>query len=373
MYYFDSAATAPPCGEAVAAAAEAIKEYANPSSLHFAGRAARGIIESARESVARGFGCAPEEVIFTSGGSEGNCQCIFGAAKLRARAAKRIVTTDSEHPSVSEPLALLEKQGFEVVRIPTRGGRLDEAALAKAFSAPVAFASIMLANNETGAVYDIPLVRGYIEKSRCGALLHCDAVQGFLKTDVRGVIRKNCDLASVSAHKVGGLKGVGAVYAKKGVRLPPFVLGGGQERGLRSGTENTPGIAAFGAAVAAFTPEKAAYLSELNEYTRALLSESLPGIRFNLPEKRTGAVLSVSVPGAKSEVMLNALSMRGFCVSAGSACHSKKSVSETLRAFGLSGAELEGALRISFSPNNTKEECALLAEAMGEVCKRLIK
>ena len=165
MYYFDSAATAPPCGEAVAAAAEAIKEYANPSSLHFAGRAALGIIESARESVARGFGCAPEEVIFTSGGSEGNCQCILGAAKLRARAAKRIVTTDSEHPSVSEPLALLEKQGFEVVRIPTRGGRLDEAALAKAFSAPVAFASIMLANNETGAVYDIPLVRGYIEKS----------------------------------------------------------------------------------------------------------------------------------------------------------------------------------------------------------------
>ena len=242
MYYFDSAATAPPCGEAVAAAAEAIKEYANPSSLHFAGRAARGIIESARESVARGFGSAPEEVIFTSGGSEGNCQCIFGAAKLRARAAKRIVTTDSEHPSVSEPLALLEKQGFEVVRIPTRGGRLDEAALAKAFSAPVAFASIMLANNETGAVYDIPLVRGYIEKSGCGALLHCDAVQGFLKTDVRGVIRKNCDLASVSAHKVGGLKGVGAVYAKKACGCRPLFSAAGRNGACAPAPKTHPAL-----------------------------------------------------------------------------------------------------------------------------------
>ncbi len=373
MYYFDSAATSAPCTEAVAAATEAMNIFANPSSLHFAGREARAVIESSRESVARGFCCTPEEVIFTSGGSEGNCQCIFGAAKLRARAAKRIVTTDSEHPSVSEPLALLEKQGFEVIRIPTSGGRLDEAALAEAFSAPVVFASIMLANNETGAVYDIPLVRRHIEKSGCGALLHCDAVQGFLKIADRTVIRKNCDFASVSAHKIGGLKGVGAIYVKKGVRLPAFVLGGGQERGLRSGTENTPGVAAFGAAVAAFTPEKAAYLSELNEFTRAALAKKIPGIRFNLPEERTGAVLSVSVPGAKSEVMLNALSMRGFCVSAGSACHSKKSVSETLRAFGLSGAELEGALRISFSPSNTKEECTLLAEAMGEVCGRLIK
>lgn len=369
--YFDSAATTVPCKEALEAAKNAIGFFGNPSSVHSEGLAAKKIIDSARKSVAAALYCRPEEVVFTGCGSESNNQALFGLAKLRIRRSKRIITTNSEHPSVSAPLSALEGEGFEIIKLATKGGALDIESLERELQGGAAFVSVMLANNETGAKYDIAAVRRAIDKSGCGALLHCDAVQGFLKTGDRRVITRYCDCASVSAHKIGGLKGVGALFVKNGLKMPPFIKGGGQESGFRSGTENTVGIAAFGAAAAAFTPEKLAHISDLYNYTAENLKNSGAEISLNLPETHIDTILSVSVAGVRSEVMLNALSAEGICVSAGSACSARKGPSGALEAFGLTKQQVEGTVRISFGANNTREECDMLAERLTANAKRL--
>ncbi|MBQ9848316.1 MAG: aminotransferase class V-fold PLP-dependent enzyme [Clostridia bacterium] len=369
--YFDSAATSIPCRQAVEAASAAIAFFGNPSSVHSEGLAAKKIIDSARKSVASALYCKPEEVVFTGCGSESNNQALFGLSKLRARRSKRIITTNSEHPSVSAPLASLEAEGFEIIRLSTKGGAIDISELESELQNGAAFVSIMLANNETGAKYDLASVRRAIDRSGCGALLHCDAVQGFLKTDDRREIAKYCDCASVSAHKIGGFKGVGALFVKNGLKMPPFIKGGGQESGFRSGTENTVGIAAFGAAAEAFNAEKLKHISELYEYTKQLILESGAEIKLNLPEKHICTILSVSVAGVRSEVMLNALSAEGICISAGSACSARKGPSGALEAFGLTKQEIEGTVRISFGADNTREECVMLAERLAVNAKRL--
>ncbi len=370
MIYFDSAATTAPSKQAVIAAENAFKIYGNPSSVHSAGLEGKKLIDQARKSLSRALSCKPEELIFTSCGSESNNQAIFGAAKLRLRRSKRIITTDSEHPSVSEPIKALEDEGFEVVRIPTVGGKLDVSALENALEGGAAFVSIMLANNETGAKYDIPAVRRAIDKSGCGALLHCDAVQGFLKIKDKREIVKNCDMASISAHKIGGFKGVGALYIKSGIKLPAFIKGGGQENGLRSGTENVIGISAFGAAVEAFDESVTSHISEIYAYLVEGLSKK-DGFKLNIPENHIDTVISLSVKGVRSEVMLNALNSEGICISAGSACSARKGVSHALSGFGLPKEEIESTVRISIGANNTKEECDILVEKLDEIAKRL--
>ena len=371
IIYFDSAATTLPLETAKNAAINAINEYGNPSSLHTAGIRAKRLIDEARKTVAASLFCKPEEIIFTGGGSESNNQAIFGLAKLRARRSKRIITTDSEHPSVSNPIKALESEGWEVVYIPTKNGKLDQAALENALKDGAAFVSIMLANNETGAEYDIAAVRRLIDKSQCGALFHCDAVQGYLKTDKR-IIAKNCDLASISAHKIGGIKGVGALYCKSGIKLPAFIHGGGQERNLRSGTENTAGIAAFAAACAEF-PKYSEHISALHARAASVFSQYGDIIKLNLPEKHISTVLSLSVKGARSEVMLNALDLQGVCVSAGSACSARKGPSGALTAYGLTKEEIDGTLRISFGWHNTEQEIEILAERLVQIIKRLTR
>lgn len=370
MIYFDSAATTCPSPSAVKAAETAFTIYGNPSSVHSAGLDAKKIVDSARKSVSRALSCKPEEIIFTSCGSESNNQAIFGAAKLRIRRSKRIITTDSEHPSVAEPIKALEGEGFEVIRIPTLGGELDLNALENALKDGAAFVSIMLANNETGAKYDISAVRRAIDKSGCGALFHCDAVQGFLKTKDKREIVKNCDLASISAHKIGGFKGVGALYIKSGIKLPPFIRGGGQESGLRSGTENLIGIASFGAAVDAFDGSVTEHISEIYSYLVGLLSENTD-FKLNIPKNHIDTIISLSVKGVRSEVMLNALNTEGICISAGSACSARKGVSHALAGYGLPKEEIESTVRISIGATNKKEECDILAEKLGEIAKRL--
>lgn len=370
MIYFDSAATTMPSNSAVLAAETAFKIYGNPSSVHSAGLEAKKLIDQARKSVSRALSCKPEEIIFTSCGSESNNQAIFGAAKLRIRRSKRIITTDSEHPSVSEPIKALESEGFEVIRIPTVGGKLDMEVLENALKDGAAFVSIMLANNETGAKYDIPAVRRAIDKSGCGALLHCDAVQGFLKIKDKREIVKNCDLASISAHKIGGFKGVGALYIKSGIKLPAFIKGGGQESGLRSGTENVIGISAFGAAVEAFDESVTAHISNIYDHLVNKLSD-IDGFKLNIPEKHIDTVVSLSIKGVRSEVMLNALNSEGICISAGSACSARKGVSHALAGYGLPKDEIESTVRISIGSNNTKEECDVLVEKLDEIAKRL--
>lgn len=370
MIYFDSAATAIPSESAINAAKEALEFYGNPSSVHSAGINAKKIIDIARKKTAAALCVKPEEIIFTSCGSESNNQAIFGMAKLRARRSKRIITTDSEHPSVSAPINALVAEGWEAIRIPTIGGKLDIDFLEGALKEGAAFVSIMLANNETGAKYDIAAVRRAITKSGCGALLHCDSVQGFLKTEDKREIAKNCDLASISAHKIGGFKGIGALYVKSGIKLPPFIHGGGQENGLRSGTENLLGIAALGAACEDYVKETPEHLKMLYNYTVKLLSEN-PYVKLNIPENHIYSILSISIKGVRSEVMLNALNAEGICISAGSACSARKGISHALSGFGLPKEEIESTVRISFGAHNTMEECEILAEKILECAKRL--
>lgn len=371
--YFDHAATTVVLEGARKAAIDAFDVYGNPSSVHSMGIAAKKIIDNARKTVANSLFCKPEEIIFTGCGSESNNQAILGMSKLRARRSKRVITTDSEHPSVANPIDSLVESGFEIVRISTKDGKLDIAQLENELSKGAAFVSVMLVNNETGAIYDIEAVKRAIDKSGSGALLHCDAVQGYLKTDMR-VISKYCDLASISAHKIGGMKGVGALYCKQSVikNLAPFIRGGGQESGLRSGTENIVGIAAFAEAVNEF-PAYKEEIKAVSEYTRELLEKSDCGFKLNLPENKVDHILSLSIVGAKSEVVLNLLNGYGICISAGSACSARKGHSGTLAAFGLQKNEIDGTVRISFGVGNTKKDAEFLVEKLEEAAKRLVK
>lgn len=370
MIYFDSAATSIPSKAAIDAAKSSFEIFGNPSSVHSAGLSAKKVIDTARKSVARALNVKPEEIIFTAGGSESNNQAIFGLAKLRARRSKRIITSDSEHPSVSAPLSVLEDEGWEIVRIPTLGGKLDIAELEIQLSKGAAFVTVMLANNETGAEYDIGAIRKAIDKSQSGAFFHCDAVQGFLKVADKRAISKNCDLASVSAHKIGGLKGVGALYVKSGIKIPAFVRGGGQENGLRSGTENVPGIAAFGAACESFNSGVTSRISSLYGYLKEKLSAN-KNVVLHVPERHVDSILLISALGVRSEVMLNALSAENICVSAGSACSARKGVTHAMGAYGLTKEMLESAVRLSIGEFNTFEECDILAEKISEIQSKL--
>ncbi len=369
--YFDSAATAPPVKEAITAAACAYTEYGNPSSFHGAGLAAKGLVDTARRQVAGALRCKPEQLTFLSCGTEANNQAIFGLAKTRGKRAKKIITSDSEHPSVAEPIKALEKEGFTVARLSTKGGVLDLEQLAKELQEPVAFLSIMRANNETGAVYDLPAVRKVMTAAGTDAVLHCDGVQGFLKIE-NDRFASVCDLITLSAHKIGGLKGAGALYISDKIRnLPPYLLGGGQENGLRSGTENVPAIAAFGAAAekCAKDKERLPYLASLREQVIKELQGS--GVILHLPPTHLPNILHISLPGVPSSWALNFLSAKGICVSAGSACSARerKKGNPVLSAFGLPAEEIETSLRISFDISNTGEECALLCKTLQECAK----
>lgn len=373
--YFDSAATAPPCEEALHAVTNAYEVYGNPSSLHVAGLQARRLVEEGRAKLARAFRCEPGDLFFTSSGTESNNQALFGLAKLRGKRARTIISTDSEHPSVENPLRALEEQGFTVIRLSTAGGVFDYDGLKKALtssdSAPVAFVTVMQANNETGAVYDLPRIKRILEETGSDALLHCDAVQGFLKVE-KDRLSACCDLVTLSAHKIGGVKGAGALYiGKRAHALPPLLLGGGQENGMRSGTENVAAIAAFGAAAAAASARKdrLSYLESLREEVLHRLRDS--GLLFHLPERHLPNILHLSIPGVLSSWSLNFLSERGICVSAGSACSAreKKKGNPVLKAYGLPDREIETSLRISFCEQNTMEECAILCDALRDCAK----
>ena len=226
---------------------EMLEIFGNPSSLHSVGLTAEKEITLARESVARSLSAREDEVFFTSSGTEADNIAILGGAKKNMKVGRRIITTDSEHPAVANPISFLESEGYEVVRLSTKGGRIDMSELDEALTSPVALVSVMRVNNETGAVYDIREISRRVKARSPRAIVHSDCVQAYMKERL-SLSSLGADLISVSAHKVHAPKGVGALIVKKGLVLPPHTFGGGQERGLRSGTENTIGIAAFGAA-----------------------------------------------------------------------------------------------------------------------------
>lgn len=367
MIYLDNSATTRPYDAVIALMDEIYRsDFGNPSSVHRLGLRAEERVRSAREQAAAALDCQPSELYFTSGGTEADNLAIFGTVNALRRRGRRIVTTDAEHPAVLEPMKELERQGFDVVYLPTRGGRLDQAELAAAVTPDTILVSIMAVNNETGALFPVRLAKLAIERAKAPALLHTDCVQAFLKTPVSPAAT-GADLITLSAHKIHGPKGCGALYVRRGARIVPPYLGGGQEKGIRSGTENVAGIAGFGEAIRQFREresENRARLQDLGRYAQDRLA-AVEGVTLNLPAERAPHVLSLSVGTVRSEVVLRFLEERDIYVSAGSACASRKnSRSHVLTAMGLQPHRIDSAVRISLSHLNTREELEELAAAL---------
>lgn len=374
--YLDNSATTKICDEALEKYVEVSKEkYGNPSSLHSMGFDAEKILSSVREEICLSLGAKGSSVIFTASGTEANNLAIIGRAmsKERYRRGAKIITTMGEHASVDGPLNLLSEMGFRIVRIPTQKGMIDMDALRKELTSDVILVSIMMVNNETGALYDTAAVAKLMRAMSPEALLHIDATQSYLKVPFTKA-KCGADMITVSSHKIEGPKGVGALVVDGAVMksrgLAPLILGGGQEGGMRSGTENVPGIAAFGEAVRIgnrFIRERYAHISSL----RAYLIEKLEGdaalseISITKPESAAPHILNITLPKIKSETMLHYLSSLGIYVSSGSACSSNSTHhSSALTAFGRSDEEADTSIRISLSHRNTREDIDGLVEGL---------
>ncbi|MGM9684414.1 MAG: cysteine desulfurase family protein [Eubacteriales bacterium] len=386
IIYLDNSATTRISECAKEKMAQAADIYGNPSSLHAMGSAAERIIRDAKTEILLSLGVRAvrdedlRRLCFTSCGTEATNLALFGTAYAKKRReATRILTTDSEHPSVENSLARLAEDGFEIVRIPTRGGVLDTEALNASLDKPIFMASFMLVNNETGALYNVREAFGAIRRKNPSAVLHCDAVQGYLKVKFTPE-SLGADLVTLSAHKIHGPKGIGALYIAprmlKERRIAPYLCGGGQEYGMRSGTENVIGIAGFGAAVrevCGSMPRSCEKMRELRDYTAEKLSSL--GVILNRPSGESAPhILNLTLPDIKSQTMLNALSERGIYVSSGSACSSHSThPSKTLISFGLTPHEADCSLRISFSEYNTKDDCDRLISALGEEISKLVR
>ena len=381
--YFDNSATTALSAPARAKMIEAMDSFGNPSSYHQLGRKSAAMLVEAREAIARSLGLrrlTPGEIVFTSCGSEANTLALFGTAHAKARrTANRIVTTDSEHPAVENVIRELEREGFEVVRISTRGGALDMEQLDKALNDRVFMVSMMMVNNETGALYDLKTAFSLARARSSQVITHTDAVQGYLKCRFTPA-SIGADLVTISAHKVHGPKGVGALYINpallKAKQIVPWLHGGGQENGLRSGTENIPGIAAFGAAVAALYPKLDEHIAHMSALREQLVTGLLAlGIGVKQPSGACAPhVVNLTLPNIKSEVMLHFLDARGICVSAGSACSTRsRHISSALLAFGATEREADCSLRVSLCADSTAEEVEALLEALSQGLSSLIR
>lgn len=364
--YLDNAATTRVSEEAAQAAMRMMREcFGNPSSLHAMGVASARELNVAREAVASLMGCQSECVYFTSGGSESNNLAVFGAANAKARRGREIVTTAAEHSSVACAMKRLEETGWTVTRIkPDSSGNLDPRAVADAVTDQTVLVSMMMVNNETGAVFPAEQAAKLIRAKNPQTLIHCDGVQAFGKLPLR-VSRMEIDLMSVSGHKICAPKGSGALYIRRGVRILPLIYGGGQERGLRSGTENLPMITALGTACGALEGQVQEYYQHAAALKTRLLEKlsEIDGICINSPENSSPYLCSLSVPGYRSETMLHFLESRGVYVSSGSAC-SKGAASPVLTAMGLPAPVIDSALRVSTIYDTAEAEIDRLVEAL---------
>ncbi len=365
LIYLDNSATTKPCKEAVAAAVNAMENsYGNPSSLYEFGMVAEDEVTNARGLLAKSLGCRDDEIYFTSCGSESNNTAIFGAAELLCRSGKHIVTTTMEHPSVLEPINALEKRGYEITRLsPNSKGLILQEDIEKAIRRDTILLSIMYVNNEVGSILPVEKIKNLCLKKGSPALVHIDCVQAFGKLKINAN-QIGADLISISAHKIHGIKGAGALFVKKGVRLPTFIMGGGQEKGLRSGTEAVPAIAAFGAAVKALPDlnKTAQSVLEIKNYCVERLKE-FENVKVNSPTEGSPYILNFSFSGYRSETVLHHLERYGICVSSGSAC-SKGKGSYVLREMGLNQALVDSAIRLSFSRETTTGDIDKLMDAL---------
>lgn len=366
--YLDNAATTKPCGEAVSAAVDAMTEnYGNPSSLHRAGLDAQLAVDRARKAIAASIGADSSEIYFTSGATESNNLALRGISAAYGRKRRKIVISSVEHASVDETASVLEKNGFEIVRIsPRDDGRFYADDFISACDENTCLVSMMLVNNETGYIMPVRETFMAVKRSFPEIITHCDCVQGYMKLPIKAA-SLGADLISLSAHKIHGVKGVGAIYIKKGVRVIPIVTGGKQEKGIRSGTESVPLIAAFGAAVDKFRPTIAERYERVSQLKSHLLGKmgGIENVAVNSPSDGSPYVINISAVGKRSEIMLHFLESKGIYVSSGSAC-SKGQQSGVLGEFSISGKRADGAVRISITAQTTEEELDEFVEALAE-------
>ena len=373
FHYLDSAATTPVRPEAAQAAAEVmVRDWGNPSAQYALGRQAAARLREWRGELAKALGCLPEEVFFTSCGSESDNWAIQGALELNRRKGNHILTTAIEHAAVLEPCKVLEGRSYEVTYLqPGRDGTITPEQVAAALRPDTILVSMMLVNNELGSILPVRETARAIQAAGCPALLHCDAVQGFLKLPFTpGEL--GVDLLSVSGHKIHAPKGVGALYVRKGLKLPPLLRGGGQESGLRSGTEATSQIAAFAAAArlgAEALERNAAHMAQVKAYAIERLAREVPEAVV-LTQGGAPHILPISLPGYKSEVVVRFLSDRGVYISSGSACH-RGGLSHVFKALKLPKTHLDGALRISFSYDTAHEDVDALIAVLSQARKDL--
>lgn len=352
------------------------KDYGNPSSLHMKGIEAEKYLKEAREIIAKSLKVQDKEIIFTSGGTESNNMALIGIARAYKRSGKHIITTAIEHASVSATMKYLEEEGFEVTYLNVdKSGRVDTEELKNAIREDTILVSVMYVNNEIGAVEPIEEIGSIIKEKNPNTIFHVDAIQAFGKYKILPKKLK-IDALSVSGHKIHGPKGVGFLYVADKVKIKPIIFGGGQQRGMRSGTDNVPGIAGLGQAVKeAYTDmeTKVSVMTELKDYLTDRLLE-LEDVRVNSRKGTDGAphIISVSFIGVRSEVMLHSLEEKGVYVSSGSACSSNKpSVSATLKSIGLNKEALDSTLRFSLSDTTTREETDYAVDMVKELLPKL--
>ncbi len=384
--YLDNSATTRPYDEVIDVMSKIQREnFGNPSSLHTLGVEAEKYLKNARKSLSASLGASENEVYFTSCGTESDNMALLGLCKNRRHMGKKIITTSVEHPAVLEPVKYLESIGFKIEYIGVdRNCRIDIKQIEKAMTEDTVMISVMSVNNETGTIFPIDKIGALKDKFNkehgTDILFHTDAVQAFGKIpiSVNGNY-SSVDLISVSSHKIHGPKGVGGLYIKKNVNIPSLVLGGGQEKNMRSGTENTTGIGGFGTAIdLAFSgfDDRLKTIEDVRSLLLTGLKDQIADIIINSPQDETAcpSVLNVSFMGTRGEVLLHTLEQDGIFVSTGSACSSnKKGQSHVLSAMGLSAKEIEGAIRFSFSEFNTKAEIEYVVEKVKNAVKRFRK
>jgi cysteine desulfurase len=377
MVYLDNSATTRTDPEVIRVMADVMeKVYGNPSSLHGIGDKAHRLIGEAREAVARTLGVQPREIVFTSGGTESNNLAIKGVAEQFRNRGRHLITTEVEHPSVYQAFRQLEERGWRVTYLPVdRLGRVSEEDVEKALTEDTVLVSVMHVNNEVGTIQPVEAI-GRVLRSRPKVIFHVDAVQAFGKVELDPV-RWGVDLLSISGHKFHGPKGVGALYIREGLRLSPLLAGGEQEGGLRSGTENVPGIAglAKAAILAQQRRETARQWQRWKEELIQAVTSRLEGVVVNGDTTTEGGaphILSLSFPGLKSEVIVHALEQEKVFVSSKSACSSKKETpSRVLTAMGLDDRTAIGSIRISMGYDTVESDIRQCAQALIRVIPEL--
>lgn len=368
--YLDNSATTKPYPEVVDKMVVALtNQYGNPSAIYKKGIEVEREIKEIRRNIARSLGAKETEIYFTSGGTECNNTIIRSVANLNKKTKKHIISTCIEHPSVLNTLKDLEEQGFEVTYLPVDSqGKISIDDLKNAIKDDTFLVSTMHVNNEIGAIQPIEEIGKYLKALKQKVYFHVDAVQSYAKIKFRPS-KYNIDFMSVSGHKLHGPKGIGFMYVKENNRIKPLLTGGGQEIGVRSGTENVPGIYGLGKAVEILNQDLQGTIDKirsLRDLLKKEILENIDNVKINSPEDGVCHVLNVSFRGVKGEVLLHYLEQKEIYVSTGSACSSKKKGSHVLNAIGLSAEEIEGAIRFSLSDLNTEEEIIEVVKILKE-------